>query len=345
MKRSGIGGFQLVDVASGGGQTVEPKIHFGTEEWYHAVRHPAEEAKRLGLEMSIFSCAGWSEVGGPWVTQSMAMKKLVCSETNVEGGNKYSGRLPEPPSNEGPVRDSSAGTRADAPHFYRDTAVIAYRTPQDAIPMKELHPRVTASNGAIDAIPLLDDHLTTSVTIPAPKDGSPAWLQFEFAQPYTARALSFGAHGRIPVGRLLASDNGTAFQTVIDLPGPQGYHGASIRTFAFAATTARFFRIELDGAGLTPAAVIHGGPVVPASEYTLTEAILFSDARVNRWEDKGAFGSLMDVYDRVPTPTAPVSAAINRGGVIDLTSRMEPDGTLDWDVPAGQWTVLRMGSR
>ena len=39
MKRVGIGGFQLVDVASGNGQVVEPKINFGTEEWYHAVRH------------------------------------------------------------------------------------------------------------------------------------------------------------------------------------------------------------------------------------------------------------------------------------------------------------------
>ncbi|SNT42025.1 F5/8 type C domain-containing protein [Granulicella rosea] len=337
MKRSGIGGFQLVDVASGGGQTVEPKIHFGTEEWYHAVRHSAEEAKRLGLEMSIFSCAGWSEAGGPWVTQQMAMKRLVWSETAIDGGAHFTGRLPEPPSNEGPVRD--AGARPDAPHFYRDSAVIAYRTPEGAS-AQSLHPRVTASSGAIDPAPLLDDSLNTSITIPAPKDGSPAWLQFEFAQPYTARALSFGVRGRIPVGKLLASNDGHTFRTVLDTPGPQGYHGASIRTFAFPAVTARFFRIELDGAGLTPAAVIHGGPVLPAKEFTLTEAILFADARVHRWEDKGAFGSLMDTYDGAPTPA---SVGIPHDGVLDLTSHLKPDGTLDWDVPAGHWTVLRMG--
>ena len=46
MKRVGIGGFQLVDVAAGGGQTVDKKINFGTPEWYHAVHHAAEEAKR-----------------------------------------------------------------------------------------------------------------------------------------------------------------------------------------------------------------------------------------------------------------------------------------------------------
>ena len=340
MKRSGIGGFQLVDVASGGGQVVEPRINFATEEWYHAVKHSAEEARRLGLEMSIFSCAGWSEAGGPWVTQPMAMKKLVWSETAAEGPAKFSAVLPSPPSNEGPVRDSTAGSRPDAPHFYRDSAVIAYRTPQDAASQ---HPRITASSGPINAAPLLDDSLNTFVTIPAPKDGSPAWLQFEFAQPYTARALSLGVRGRIPIGRILAGDDGATFHPILDTPGPQGYHGAFIRTFAFPATTARFFRIELDAAGLTPAAVIHGGPVVPANEFVVTEAIFFSDARVNRWEDKGAFGSLMDVYDVVPTPASPSSAEIGLNDVIDLTNNMQPDGAFHWDMPPGHWTILRMG--
>jgi hypothetical protein len=343
MKRSGIGGFQLVDVAAGAGQVVEPKINFGTEEWYHAVRHSAEEARRLGLEMSIFSCAGWSEAGGPWVTQQMAMKRLVWSETQVEGSAKLSIKLAQPPSNEGPVRDSNAGAKPDAPHFYRDSAVIAYRTPVDALPSQSPAPSITTNNGSIDGAALLDGSLTTSITITSPRDESPAWLQFDFSRPFTARALSLGARGRIPVGKILASDDGTHFRTVLQMPGPQGYHGASIRTFAFPATTARFFRIELDGAGLTPAAVIHGGPVVPAKGYTLTEAIFFPDARVNRWEDKGVFGSLMDVYDVVPTPQAPPTAEIMRNDVVDLTGDMKPDGTLDWDAPAGHWTILRMG--
>src|SRR6185437_3024560 len=145
MKRVGIGGFQLVDVASGNGQVVEPKINFGTEEWYHAVRHSAELAKKLNLEMSIFSCAGWSLAGGPWVTQQMAMKKLVWSSTDVAGGKPFAGRLPEPPSNEGPVRDSGAGAAPNAPHFYRDSALIEYKSPLDSTSMAALNPKVTTS--------------------------------------------------------------------------------------------------------------------------------------------------------------------------------------------------------
>ena len=343
MKRVGIAGFQIADVAAGSGQVVDKKINFGTPEWYHAVRHAAEEAKRLNLEMSIFSSPGWSEAGGPWVKPEQAMKKLVWSETHLEGPQAFSAKLPEPPSNEGPVRDLSAGARPDAPKFYRDSAVIAYRTPADAHDMAALQPKATTNNGPIDAGPLLDDSLNTSVNIAAPKDGGPAWLEYEFDQPFTARALSLGCRSRIPVGRILSSEDGVHWRTLAMMPGPQGYHGAAIRTFAFPAMTAKFFRIELDGAGLLPAAVIHGGDAIPTPQYTITEAIFYSDARVNRWEDKGAFGSLMDRYDVSPTPYAPASAVIDLKTVVDLSGELDQDGTLHWQVPDGNWTILRMG--
>jgi hypothetical protein len=351
MKRVGIGGFQLVDVAQGNGQMVEPKINFGTEEWYHAVKHSAELAKQLGLEMSIFSCAGWSEAGGPWVTPQMAMKRLVWSETDVDGGKMFAGKLAEPPSKEGSVRDSTSGGSANDPPFYRDSAVIAYRIPTDELPMTSLHPKVTVNGGAIDGVALLDGSLQTAVTIASPKDGGPAWLQYEFETPYTARALSLGVRGVIPVGKILASDDGRTWRTIEDMPGPQGYHGAQIRTFAFPAATAKFFRIEFDRRGLSPAEVITGeddaapptrGAAGPPS-FVISEAIFYSDARVNRWEDKGAFGSLMDVYSVVPTPAASVTTEISRNDIVDVTSKMDAEGTLHWDVPEGHWTILRMG--
>lgn len=39
----------------------------------------------------------------------------------------------------------------------------------------------------------------------------------------------------------------------------------------------------------------------------------------------------------------PGEAAIDPAKVIDLTGRMAPDGTLTWDVPDGEWTILRTG--
>ena len=344
MKRAGIGGFQLADVAAGQGQTVEHKIFFGTPEWYDALRHAAAEADRLGLEMAIFSSPGWSETGGPWVKPEGAMKKLVWSVTTLEGPRSFTGKLPQPPSNNGPILDLKTGGRGgnSDPTFYGDTAVLAYPTPRDEVAMADFGPKITASSGPIDAAPLLDDDLNTSATIPAGDNGGPAWLQFEFARPFPARAISLGGRG-IPVGRLLASDDGTSFRTLMTLPGPQGYHGALLRTFAFPETTARFFRLELTAAPLSPAAVINGGPIQPAKQFTLTEAKLLAGGRVNRWEDKGGFSSLMDEYETSPTPAVAAAAAIGRAGEVNLTAKMSPDGTLTWDIPAGHWTVLRIG--
>jgi hypothetical protein len=343
MKRVGIGGFQLADVSAGCCQEVQKKIYFGTPEWYHAVRHAAEVAHQLGLEMSIFSSPGWSEAGGPWVKPDEAMKKLVWSETDVDGPQNFDGKLGDPLSNEGPVLDLNAGVRPGAPRFYRDVEVIAYRTPRDEVAMASLHPRASTNNGPVDNAALLDGNLNTSVKIAAPAGGGPAWLQYEFDRAFTARALWLGAHGRIPVGRVLASDDGVHFRTIAVMPGPQGYHGAAIRTFAFPAVTAKFFRIEFDGEGLLPAAVIHGGVPIPAKECIITQAVLYSDARVNRWEDKGTFGSLLDRYDVAPTPRASADARIARDSVVDLTSKFNKDGGLHWQVPPGRWTILRMG--
>lgn len=38
-------------------------------------------------------------------------------------------------------------------------------------------------------------------------------------------------------------------------------------------------------------------------------------------------------------------AVIQPDGMVDLTNKLKPDGTLDWNVPAGDWTVVRMGRR
>jgi hypothetical protein len=44
--------------------------------------------------------------------------------------------------------------------------------------------------------------------------------------------------------------------------------------------------------------------------------------------------------DRKPVPK---EATVDSARVIDLTSRVKPDGTLDWTVPEGRWTILRFG--
>lgn len=167
-------------------------------------------------------------------------------------------------------------------------------------------------------------------------------MQFEFAEPFHARAITIGGRGGIPVGRVLAGEDGTAFKTLVTLPGTQLYRQGQVRTFAFPETAARFYRIEMTGSPLGPAATMSQAPSEPARQYVLTKAVVHSGARVHRWEEKAGFSFLFE-YESVPTPEVPAETVIHRSGIVDLNSKMAPDGTLEWDVPAGRWTILRMG--
>ncbi len=105
MKRVGIGGVQQFDASIGdirsgereAPKIVEKRIVFHSPEWKELMRFAAAECDRLGLEMTVHSSGGWSETGGPWVKPEEAMKKLVWSETRLEGPRKFSGLLARSP--------------------------------------------------------------------------------------------------------------------------------------------------------------------------------------------------------------------------------------------------------
>ena len=135
MHRVGLGGFQNFDAALATPQVVEKRLAYMTPEWKAAFKHATELADKLGQEEAIAGSPGWSETGGPWVPGSQGMKKYVWSETRVEGGKPFTGTLPHPPSNTGafqnlPIEDAGAmGIQFNAPQFYADSAVVAYRVP------------------------------------------------------------------------------------------------------------------------------------------------------------------------------------------------------------------------
>src|ERR1019366_1319717 len=124
-------------------QIVDHRLVYMTPEWKDAFRYAATLVDRLGLEMAIAGSPGWSESGGPWVPPAQAMKKVVWSETWVEGGKPFTGKLLQPPSTTGPFQNIVGTGRdgvsaASLPQFYADTAVVAYRAPAGDAPLAEL---------------------------------------------------------------------------------------------------------------------------------------------------------------------------------------------------------------
>ena len=42
-------------------------------------------------------------------------------------------------------------------------------------------------------------------------------------------------------------------------------------------------------------------------------------------------------------PAVPAAAVVAGDRIVDLTARLGKDGELNWDMPAGKWTILRIG--
>ncbi len=343
MKRAGIGGFQNFDAALATPKIVEKRLVYMTPEWRDAFLYATTLADQLGLEMAIASSPGWSESGGPWVAPAQAMKKLVWSETPVEGGRPFTGSLPHPPSITGPFQNIPGGEMRPRPEYYADAAVVAYRPSAVDVPLAELYPRISSSGGHFNLAGLAGRDLSTSQPLPKAPANQKAWIQFEFAQPQTIRAFTLVIPDapRDPWNppadsgqQLEASDDGVAFRPIAKVPA----RGAVANTMAFPPVTARFFRVTFRT--MPPAA--DSKPASQPASYGIAELALYAGARVNRFEEKAGFGLLPDLYS-LETPDVPASEAIAKDQVIDLTSKMRADGRLDWAPPAGRWIVLRFG--
>jgi hypothetical protein len=358
MKRVGIGGFQNFDAALNTPKLVDKRLVYMTPDWKDTFLYATKLADQLGLEEAIAGSPGWSESGGPWVRPNEAMKKFVWSETEVEGGKPFAGMLPKPPATSGPFQNVPvfdflaliSGQKPMAiPEYYADSAVIGYRAPDGDIPLARLHPRVTSSAGTIDAALLSDGDLVKTIALPMAPVGKRAWIQYEFSHPQVIHAVTLVVAGmRNPFAEppdpsgnpsLEASDDGQTFRTIATVPRD----GADEHTIAFPEVKARFFRMNF----LTPPPVAPGGdnifPPAPSEKaHQIGELVLHAGARVNRFEEKAGVATLPDLYG-FPTPPVSDAASIRKADVVDLTAKMQADGTLNWTPAPGRWVVLRMG--
>ena len=366
MKRVGLGGFQNFDAALNTPKVVDTRLVYMDPGWKDAFRFAIEKGKSLGFEMAIAGSPGWSETGGPWVTPEQAMKKYVWSETFIEGGKPFSGTLPKPPTVTGPFQTlasqdpmgSMGGAGAhppSVPDFYKDSVVIAYKRTEDDNPPAALKPTVTTTSGAVDARALWDNDLMTSVSIKAPTT-EPAWIQLSFPTLQTIQSVTFALGGpRNPLGMFVpetndgpmieGSEDGTTFSPIVRVPT----FGAVQHTLTFPTKTLRAIRVSFApkparSLGPDDIDLSDMGVEVPMSAppVMVAEFSAHTGALVNRFEDKAAFAAPPDLYG-FATGDVPATSVIDPRNVVDLTSKMQPNGSLSWDPPAGKWTIVRMG--
>jgi hypothetical protein len=86
-------------------------------------------------------------------------------------------------------------------------------------------------------------------------------------------------------------------------------------------------------------------PPKVAGYYRDVAVLAFPTPSDYRIEDIEGKSSLVrrEFAPRAASPDAPPGAAIPHDRIVNLTANMDKDGRLSWDVPAGAWTVVRLG--
>ncbi|MDQ3846865.1 MAG: discoidin domain-containing protein [Bacteroidota bacterium] len=355
MHRNGIGGFQNFDAGLTTPQIVEKRLTYMTPEWKEAFRFATQLADSLKLEMAIAGSPGWSESGGPWVQAKDGMKKIVWSEVRVKGGQPFTGNLPKPPTVTGdfqnlPLPEESSmftAKTAPPPEYFEDIAVVAYRLPAADVPLSELAPKITSSAGNFTLAQLTDGDLATTNLLPRDSVAGFAWIQYEFAQPQTIKAVTvvgggarrvFGTPGPSEERSLEVSDDGVNFRHISFIP----VSTLAQRTISFPATTGKYFRVTFKNppAQMGFGAPVGGAPPKPPEGTAIAELVLHPASRINRFEEKAGFGVALDLAQH---PTPPTNDVIAEADVVDLTGKMSADGTLNWTPPTGNWKIVRFG--
>lgn len=352
MEKSGIGGLMNFDANLLTPVVVKKKLVYMSPEWKEAFKFTTELAKQKKLELAIAGSPGWSVTGGPWVEPKDGMKKYVWSITTITGGTTYNGKLNNPPSVTGKIQNAKqggggfGGGTKKLPEFYADAAVVAFKQPAQERTIQELNPIVTSSGGSFNLSDLTDGSIAKSAQIPFKSYEEDLWIQYTFNEPVTFKAFTVSGAQHLPQedfyggpkNRFLqVSNDGINFKTIAQVRGSVVPHN----TAAIEPTTAKYWRLAFKPfkQEVDPMMAMFGMGAGKPQNADVAEFILYNTDRIDQFEDKAGF----DPWRELPYMSAEKSDAIAITDIIDLTNKMDADGNLNWDAPAGKWTIIRLG--
>jgi hypothetical protein len=325
MKEQGIVGATILNIGLFGGKDFGiPQVAFNTPEWYDMFRFALQEADRLGIEIGIHNCDGWSTTGGPWIKPEQSMKQYIWSTALVEGGRQVNVRLPKPKGNM---------------DFYRDVAVIAWPTTidyasRDALPDISINDSIDGSELS-DGEPFSDIELFTGDKVVV-----------SFSRPKLVDRIAIHPHRYFQWGRV---DLKSRFDVEISANGRNFRKHASFfvkdvnktSLIPIPAIEAQYFRIipkEISGLGNDESITISELELLTGDEKPLYFPAL------SHHLEKTASLQAGSMEDMVNIDTSELEAdPIVLVNVVDLTGKMSADGQLNWEAPEGKWVVSRFG--
>jgi hypothetical protein len=326
MKEAGIGGAYLMPIK---GETNPPIFAPAapqlSPQWWDLVTFAFAEAKRLNLKLGMHFSDGFALGGGPWITPELSMQKVVFSRMDVAGGKKLNLQLPIPNHLE---------------NYYKDIQIIAFPSLDGAkINTQNSKPIITSSTGE-DV-----DFLIKPDGKKAFRSAVDAFVTYQFKEPFTCRTIRVESNGNnYEAQRLLVqiSVDGINFKDHQQLKAPRhGWQDTDVEhTYSIIPVRANYFRFVFHKEGSLP-----GAEDLDAAKWKpslkLTALQLSSEPTINQFESKN--GEVWRISDRTTSQEIEDKLCINPNQIINLTTQVNDKGELNWQAPAGNWTILRIG--
>ena len=326
MKEVGIGGAYLMPIKDTTSKIAfTPTARQLTPEFWSMVKHAMQEAKRLKLQLGVHVSDGFALAGGPWIKPEQSMQKLVWTKTYLKEGQTDKVNLTQPEAFQS---------------FYKDIAVYAYpANSQNAFADITMVPSVTSSTGARPSF--LAFHQEESDSF---KSDSSCWIQYKYAEPVTCRSITVKTAGNnYQALRLeLQVSDGTGFRSVVKLEAPRhGWQdGDEDYTWSIPEVSARFFRFVYSKEGSEP-----GTEDLDAAKWKPSLKIkgiyLNDEPVINQYQAKN--GSVWRVARNTYDGAVTISNSVPVKRILNLSSKMDAAGNLNWKAPAGNWIVVRIG--
>lgn len=336
MRKAGFGGLQQfvagwTRIPTNGEHLVE----FMSDEWLGFSRRALKSAATNGLEYGFQNGAGWTGVGGPWMTTEKSMKHIFAVERHTSGGKTVT----LPPLGDGQYVEGTYVNYDRTKPWYGDIRTFAFPTPK-AFQEPELPQPIVSG---VPAVPELSKLFArNSFSIHEAHKHPPVYefftrgetkedpvLRFEWEECVTVRSIWLKGLCDAEDAEVWASDDGKNFQFITKFSSgymmcEDMYAG---RFHALPATNCRVLELRWK----RPCAV------------RLYEVGFSSRPRLTGFEDQCGRGT-WNPFRRVTVPDE-TESNLDPKAVLDITDRIAVDGTLTFTPPdMRDWTVLRIAA-
>jgi hypothetical protein len=330
LKAKGIGGVYIFDVGAQDPQKIVPAgPAFMGPESVKAIGHTVREATRLGLEVGLTTSSSWN-CGGPWVPPEYASMGLYHTQIAVTGPKRLSEPLPMPAlparAPRGPdgrpafVRNAAVLAALNAKRLAGHEFVIELAPPgAHTIDRVVLYNTDSGDESRYGPMHLYAKDFTVSVSTTTTEPDAFREVVHKQLEPHAnAQSFAFEPVQARYVKLIVRSGHNTKFDRVqmgeFEVYSTEGTNVAS----AYHA----------DGSKTAASLISCSSALGTETEQNWTAA------NIHDGQKSGAAGGWS-------SPGLPPLIIEDAAAIVDLTDRVDGEGRLDWDVPQGEWTILR----